>query len=165
MPIHLRARAAYGTFREQYRGDERNRDKITANLELVEGFETASKEAASVYISQEEQTEPDPHMFSAEENINLTQNLMGHNRRGRYPLHGVGASPGISIRSSTASSTPSTSTRAATSSFQAMPFVARISAYLIDKIDPGLHIQSGDIKGSSTRSRNRDRDTPADDDG
>ena len=35
MPIHLRARAAYGTFREQYRGDERNRDKITANLELV----------------------------------------------------------------------------------------------------------------------------------
>ncbi|XP_020250138.1 uncharacterized protein LOC109827545 [Asparagus officinalis] len=102
MPIHLRARAAYGTFREQYRGDERNRDKITANLELVEGFETASKEAASVYISQEEeQTEPDPHMLSAEDNITLTQHLMGHNRRGRYPLHGVGASPGISIRSST----------------------------------------------------------------
>ncbi|XP_020253907.1 uncharacterized protein LOC109830968 [Asparagus officinalis] len=118
MPIHLRARAAYDTFREQYRGDERNRDKITKNLELVEGFENASKEAASVYISQEEeQTESDPHMLSAEENINLTQNLMGHNRRGRYPLHGVGASPGISIRSSTASSTPSTSTRAATSSF------------------------------------------------
>ncbi|XP_020271510.1 uncharacterized protein LOC109846674 [Asparagus officinalis] len=161
-------------------------------------------------------------MLSAEENINLTQNLMSHNRRGRYPLHGVGASPGISIRSSAASSTPSTSTRAATSSFQAMPFVARISAYLIDKIDPELHIQvtnemtrvaltansmddlmgyviqylggaipysayggviriissigdnsgarqssaqSGDIGGSSTRSRNRDRDTPADDDG
>ena len=35
MPIYLRARAAYGTFREQYMGDERNRDKITANLELV----------------------------------------------------------------------------------------------------------------------------------
>ena len=34
-----------------------------------------------MYISQEEeQTEPDPHMLSAEENINLTQNLMGHNR-------------------------------------------------------------------------------------
>ena len=28
-----------------------------------------------------------------------------------------------------------------------------------------LNIQSGDIGGSSTRSRNRDRDTPADDDG
>ncbi|XP_020250749.1 uncharacterized protein LOC109828128 [Asparagus officinalis] len=161
-------------------------------------------------------------MLSTEENITLTQNLMGHNRRGRYPLHGVGASPGVSMRSSTASSMPSTSMRSATSSFQAIPFVARISAYLIDKINPELHIQvtnemtrialmansmddlmgyiiqyldgvipysayggiiriirsigdnsdarqsnaqSGDIGGSSTRSRNRDRNTPADDDG
>ncbi|XP_020246979.1 uncharacterized protein LOC109824741 [Asparagus officinalis] len=107
-----------------------------------EGFEAASKEAASVYILQEEeQTEPDPYMLSAEENITLTQNLMGHNRRGRYPLHSVGSSPRISVRSSTTSSTPSTSMRAAPSSFQAMPFIARISAYLIDKIDPELHIQ------------------------
>ncbi|XP_020267518.1 uncharacterized protein LOC109843007 isoform X2 [Asparagus officinalis] len=80
-------------------------------------------------------------MLSVEENINLTQNLMGHNRRGRYPLHGVRASPGIRMRSSTASSMLSTSMRAATSSFQAMPFVAHISTYLINKIDPELYIQ------------------------
>ncbi|XP_020267517.1 uncharacterized protein LOC109843007 isoform X1 [Asparagus officinalis] len=161
-------------------------------------------------------------MLSVEENINLTQNLMGHNRRGRYPLHGVRASPGIRMRSSTASSMLSTSMRAATSSFQAMPFVAHISTYLINKIDPELYIQvtnemtgvaltansmdnligyviqylgsaipystyggiiwiissigdnsdarqssahSGDIGGSSTCSRNRDRDTPVNDDG
>ena len=35
MPIHLRAKAAYGIFRDRYRGDEKNRDKIKANLELV----------------------------------------------------------------------------------------------------------------------------------
>ncbi|XP_020249871.1 uncharacterized protein LOC109827287 [Asparagus officinalis] len=222
MPIHLRAKAAYGIFRDRYRGDEKNRDKIKANLELVEGFEAASKEAATVYMSQqEEQSEPDPHMLSAEDNITLTQHLMGHNRRGRYPLHGVGASPGVSMRSSTASSTAFTSMRAAPPRFQAMPFVARISAYLLDKIDSELHIQvtnemtrvaltansmddllgyvmqylsgaiphsayggviriisslgdnsgagqsstqSGDIGGSSTRSRNQDRDTADDDD-
>ena len=36
-----------------------------------------------MYMSQqEEQSEPNPHMLSAEDNITLTQHLMGHNRYG-----------------------------------------------------------------------------------
>ncbi|XP_020259554.1 uncharacterized protein LOC109836024 [Asparagus officinalis] len=141
MLIHLKAMATYGTFSDRYRGEDKNRDKIKANLELVEGFETATIEYATVYMLQEgEQGEPDSHMLSAEDNITLTQNLMGDNRRGRYPLHDVGTSPRISKKSSIAFSMPSTIMRAAPSSFKAMLFVLRISAYLFHKIDLELHI-------------------------
>ncbi|ONK78497.1 uncharacterized protein A4U43_C02F19400 [Asparagus officinalis] len=133
MPVNLKAKLAYGTFRSTYKYEV----KIKENMVSVDSIDVASKEAA---LRATQEAADDPHILSREENDAIAMNVMGYNNRGIFPLMGVGAMRGTSRILSTASSPTSTATGSSTR-IPTTSAILRVSCYLRGKIDPALLMQ------------------------